>query len=157
LGAEDSREVVAGSAVLGGSSGAASKCSMSSVGTSTKFDPSALMKSRVKSPITSRRSCTIEKPFFNTATSPAKQGSAINSVMSRTRLIVDFTICNSVARYPMTSSRAAATPQASLPRVTRQPRALSSSHALPMITGCPANSSISTSLWLSPTAMTSSR
>lgn len=28
------------------------------------------------SPTTSRRSCRMEKPFFSTATSPAKQGSA---------------------------------------------------------------------------------
>src|SRR5208337_4132514 len=55
------------------------------------------------------------------------------------------------------SAMAAATPQLSLARVSRQPRARSSAQAFPMITGWPENSSISTSLWLSPMAMTCSR
>ena len=58
------------------------------------------------------------------------------------------------AQKPAADAKAAATPQRSLPKVTLQPLARSSSQAFPMITGWPANSSISTSLWLSPMAMT---
>src|ERR1035438_3002979 len=67
-----------------GNSGAASKCSISAVGTSTKLDPSALTYNRVTSPMTSRRSCWIEKPLRSTATSAAKQGSAAIANVTRT-------------------------------------------------------------------------
>src|SRR5207248_953110 len=56
---------------------------------------------------------------------------------------------------PIHCAIAAATPFSSLDGATCQPFCFSSSHALPIITGTPANSSISTSLKLSPMAITS--
>ena len=87
----------AGFCVAGGfaSAGAASKCSISTVGTSTKLDPSALTKRRVRGPSTWRRSWRIEKPFRRTARSEAKQGTAnVPNQPSDNPILISFFIAN---------------------------------------------------------------